>query len=173
MNELSQKRIVAVKRALPPVWYGTRRGRRTTTLVGVAALALLWANPVTCWFLAPGATARWLTLGATAVALVIYSGVFAVLIAATDGVVGLTEEDLDERQLAERRRSYALAHRLTAYMLGGAALLVGIVASAHDILEGPSVAAFTFLIAAWASHKVIPHLVACWCLSDAPPSDDE
>ncbi|MFO7251725.1 MAG: hypothetical protein DIU60_013330 [Actinomycetes bacterium] len=168
MKELSERQVEEVKRGLRPTWYATRRGRRTAAGMGVAALALLWTSPIVCWTVVPGDAARWVTLGLTAVALVIYAIVFAVLVAATDGAVTRDERRLDERQLAERRRIDALAHRVSGYVLGGAALFVGLLAATDEILAGPSAAAFTFLVAAWASHKIIPHLVACWHLPDAP-----
>src|SRR5690606_1551664 len=97
-----------------------------------------------------------------------YCGVLAVLVAATDGAVTRDERKLDERQLAERRRIDAVAHRVSALMLGTAALLVAAFGATDHVLTVPTLAAFMYVGAAWASHKVIPHIVACWLLPDAP-----
>jgi hypothetical protein len=172
MNELNPKQVEDVRRVLRPKWYGTRQGRRITAALGSAALAMIWASAVVCWFLAPSTTARWITLALTGVALVIYAGVFSVLIVASEGVVSLAEKNLDERQLAEKRHVYALAHRGGNWMLGAATTVVAVMSVGHSILRIPTAAAFMFMVAAWTTHKIMPHLIVCWRLEDALPDDE-
>ncbi|MDP9848292.1 hypothetical protein [Streptosporangium lutulentum] len=172
MNELNRKQVEDVRRSLRPRWYGTRQGRRVAAALGAAALAMIWASAVVCWFLAPSTTAMWITLSLAGIALVTYAGVFSVLIAASDGVVGLAEKNLDERQLAERRHIYTLAHRGSAWMLGVATIVVGLLSGSDHILRVPTTAAFMFMVAIWTTHKITPHLIACWRLEDAPPDDE-
>lgn len=97
---------------------------------------------------------------------------FSVLIVASEGVVSLAEKNLDERQLAEKRHVYALAHRGGNWMLGAATTVVAVMSVGHSILRIPTAAAFMFMVAAWATHKIMPHLIVCWRLEDALPDDE-
>ncbi|WP_405139580.1 hypothetical protein OG589_23550 [Sphaerisporangium sp. NBC_01403] len=174
MAELDQKRIEDARRGMRFFWYGTRRGRRGTVVLGGVALATLWTSSIVCWFLAPSDTAMWTTFALMGAGLMIYLWVFAVLAVASGGVVGMADGRLDERQLTERRRVYALAHRGTSWMLGISLVVSFLLMDDGDhVLRIPTAALFMFLMAAWTTHMIMPHLVAGWRLPDPPPDDDE
>ncbi|MDH2424897.1 hypothetical protein [Sphaerisporangium sp. TRM90804] len=173
MSQLTGKQIEELREGLRPTWYATRRGRRRAVALGAAALGCLWVSAAVCWFLAPSDTAMWTTFTLAAIGLVTYAFVFRVLVAATQGVVGLADHDLDERQLAQRRHVYALAHRVSLWMLLVAAVLAGLLPDRGDhFLEVPSAAVVLFMGSILTSHLIAPHLVAGWVMPDSPQDDD-
>ncbi|WP_214414835.1 hypothetical protein [Sphaerisporangium fuscum] len=173
MAGLDQRRLEEARRGLRFFWYGTRRGRRTSVVLGGVALALGWGSSIVCWFLAPSEVAMWSTFALTAIGLVLYAGVFAVLAVASGGVIGLAEAKLDERQLAERRRAYALAHRGSAAMLAVALMVAMLMPDDGDhFVHAPAAALFMFMLAGLTTHLILPHLVIGWRLPDPPDEDD-
>ncbi|WP_149184990.1 hypothetical protein [Streptomyces sp. TRM49041] len=75
--------------------------------------------------------------------------------AATRGLLELRGRMLDERQLAERDRVRALAHRITTWLLGLGTAAFGAVLWATDIQLGGHLV-FTVLVTALVVHWLMP-----------------
>ncbi|MEW9531478.1 hypothetical protein [Microbispora sp. NPDC049125] len=173
MAGLDERRLEEIRRRARLSWHATPRGREITVILGGVALATQWVSAIVCYLLAPSDTAMWTTFALWGVAVVIYGWVYTVLVVLSGGVIGLREEELDERQLAERRNVYALSRRGSAWMLGGATLVVGLLPDGGDsVLRVPAAAAFMFMFAAFVTHLFLPHLVAGRRLRDLPPEED-
>ncbi|MFC4529209.1 hypothetical protein [Sphaerisporangium dianthi] len=174
MSRLNETRINEARRGIPFFWYGTRRGRRTAVALGAVAVGTLYVDAVLCWFTAPSDTAMWTTFGLTALGLVVYAWAFAVLLVASGGAVGLTEDKLDERQLAERQRVRALAHRGTGWMLWLSTILVfNLPVNDDHMVRLPALALSVFVFGLFTTHLILPHLIAGWRLPDPMPEEDD
>jgi hypothetical protein len=175
-EHLERKRLEEAERSLRRTWYGTRRGRRILVFAGVASIATFWVSAGVCWYLAPSDTAMWTTFALLGFGLLLYFSVLSVFVVASQGMIGPGAKDLDERQLAELRHVYTLAHRGTTWML---VVLVLIASRApagwpgEEILKIPGAAAFLTVGAALATHVIMPHLIVGWRLSDPPPEDED
>lgn len=143
--------------------------------VGVAVLALLWAGLVVIALYAPSDLARNVYLSMFGASIVIGVPVVGWLNTATRGTTSLSEHYLDERQIAERRKAYATAHKVTTVMFAVLFLLAlnwvsddgQFVVTVPLALIGPL--ALTVLV----THAVMPLLIAGWRLTDPPPDDEE
>jgi hypothetical protein len=118
----------------------------------------------------------WTTFALLGFGLLLYVLVLSVFVVASQGMIGIGAKDLDERQLAELRHVYTLAHRGTTWML----IVLVLIASrapagwpGEEILKIPGAAAFLTVGAALATHMIMPHLIAGWRLSDPPEDEDE
>ncbi|WP_406862651.1 hypothetical protein ABZO31_20375 [Streptomyces sp. HUAS MG47] len=89
---------------------------------------------------------------------------------ATRGLLELRGRMLDERQLVERDRVRALAHRLTGWLLlAGTALLA--VLTVSDMVD-PGGLALPLMVAVFAAHRLMPLWVAGLRVTDEPADDD-
>ncbi|MQY03183.1 hypothetical protein [Actinomadura macrotermitis] len=164
----------AIERSNRPTRYGTRKGRRMLARAGFACLALLWADAAVSWALAPSDAAMYTNLAAILIAFPVGFWVFGNLVPATRGTVGLAEHLLDERQVSERLRAHAIAHRL------GLGLLVVVFATVMSAMPGEGrashVAGAAVLLLFFAllfSVALLPYLIIAWRLPDSPPEDEE
>ncbi|MFH8406724.1 hypothetical protein ACH4FX_18300 [Streptomyces sp. NPDC018019] len=93
----------------------------------------------------------------------------AVINAATRGLLELRTRVLDERQLAERDRVRALAHRLTTYVLLCAAAGGIVVGELGGLTAGGAV--LPVLISAFVVHWLMPLWVAGMTAQDEPADE--
>ncbi|MET8154750.1 hypothetical protein ABZT47_00165 [Sphaerisporangium sp. NPDC005289] len=174
MKRTEEERFEAARRGVPLFWYGTRRSRRLTVLLGAAALGLLYVSAVVCWFLGPGDPAMWTTFALAALCMAIGAWVFCVLYVASGGAIGVARHKLDERQLTERRLAHAAAHRGTAYLLGITVFLaLQMDGDADHFLRLPTPTVFLWLYALFCTHLLLPQLTAGWRLPDPLTEEDE
>lgn len=149
----------------PPARFADQRGRRQLVGAGAGLIGLLWIDAAVCWALAPSDTAMFTTLAVMAVTVLAGAWVWGTLFLSTRGTVGLPEHLLDERQLKERLRAHAMAHRLTL-------LLVFITYFAVSLAgEFPAAALTVLFFSLLATIWALPMLVAAWRMTD-PPADD-
>ncbi|WP_344451746.1 hypothetical protein [Actinomadura kijaniata] len=162
-----------IDQEMAPRW-ASRAGRRR--LVGLAAglLALPWAAVVVCWHLAPSDTAMWATFGLCLAAALGFTLLASPLMKVTRGVAGAPDRLLDERQITERLRAQALAHRATLTLLLAAAVLVSTtVPDEGDVATLPSAVFAVFSIALLATVAALPMLIAAWRMPDPLPDDED
>jgi hypothetical protein len=170
-----QAQAKAMEHDLLPGWYATRSRRRMLAAAGVFAVSLMWIEAAASWALAPGDEAMYVTLILSAVMLVIALPTISLLNVATRGVTALAERQLDERQVGQRLRATALAHRI---MLGVLVALV-LVVPAVDLARGgpnssvPTVVVLQLSIALMLTHLVLPLVVSAWRLPDPLPDDED
>ncbi|MFF0312112.1 hypothetical protein ACFYSC_32145 [Streptosporangium sp. NPDC004379] len=176
MGGMTPEQVERHSRSWPPrSWYATRRSRRTLAAVGTAAVALAWISAIVCWFFAPSSLAMWTTFVLWGAAIAIYTTVYAALVGATRGVIGLAGQHLDERQARERRRLQADAHRGTTIMLYAvlALVLLAVTGAKASVVEVPVAAIVLFAYAMIVTHHILPSLLAAWRMPDPPQDDDE
>ncbi|MFI5633239.1 hypothetical protein ACIA8E_28415 [Streptomyces sp. NPDC051664] len=113
---------------------------------------------------------RWLAFALLALILP-WCVATGVINGATRGLLELRKHVLDERQLAERDRVHARAHRLTTYLLAGA--VVGV--AAYDLTgQGPaSTLLIPVLVAVFVTHWLMPMWVAGLTARDEPAEGTE
>ncbi|RBQ19821.1 hypothetical protein DP939_14020 [Spongiactinospora rosea] len=160
----------AMQQDVAPAWYATRARRHALVGAHGVALALLWAAAV-LWLFSLEGHGRWGTMLIVA-GLVIAVPTISLLNLATRGTTALAEESLDERQLADRMRAMATAHRGTMIMLAlvaAGALATGL-AAGHD-LSLPVTGVLQLTITIGLTHMMLPLLVSAWRLPD-PPAED-
>ncbi|MEU8381694.1 hypothetical protein [Streptosporangium sp. NPDC048865] len=172
-ENLSQARVDAVERDRLPGWYATQGRRRLIASAVALSLALLWVDVPVSWAGAPSDGADLSDFALLALSMVIYFPAVTLLNIATRGVVNLAERHLDERQLAERLRTVAIAHRGTTGIL----VALFVTAIALGATQGrdysmPGDAFFSLALALALTHFVIPLVVSGWRLPD-PPGDDD
>jgi ABC-type transport system involved in multi-copper enzyme maturation permease subunit len=168
---MGQQSKVAGEDVVPGI-YRTRTRRRALVTVGVLTLALLWADVVLVWKLAPSATARNVTLALLALFLVVYISLFVVHQVATTGSARGKARSLDERQLAEERRAYSTAHKAsTAIMIIVLWVMGNTITDPTDKVIAPTAVFSVFAVALTATHFVLPLLISMWRLPD-PPADE-
>ncbi|WP_143219685.1 hypothetical protein [Actinomadura sp. CNU-125] len=153
-------------------WHSTRSRRRVTVGAGAVAAAMPWAGTVVSWHLAPSDTAMWWTIGLFMAYVVITVPVTAALNSATRGMTSLAENELDERQVADRLRAYTIAHRTMLLVL--VVLVVTVLSVEGDRTTFvPIAAVVTGVVALFTTHMTLPVLVAGWRQSDPPPDDED
>ncbi|WP_436763886.1 hypothetical protein [Streptosporangium sp. V21-05] len=167
-----QTRVEAMQRDYLPGWYATRGRRRLIASAVVVSLALLWADVAVSWNGVPGDGADLTDFTLLALSMVIYFPAVSLLNVATRGVVELAERDLDERQVGERLRAVAIAHRVTLGIL----VAVFVTAIVLGMSQGrdysvPGDAFLALILALGLTHFVLPLVVSGWRLAD-PPGDD-
>ncbi|GAA3422410.1 hypothetical protein [Streptosporangium vulgare] len=167
-----QTRVEVMQRDYLPGWYATRGRRRLIASAVVLSLTLLWADVAVSWAGAPSDGADLSDFALMALSLVIYLPAVSLLNIATRGVVELSERDLDERQVGERLRAVAIAHRVTTGVLAA----VFVMAVALGTAQGrdysmPGDAVLALALALGLTHFVLPLVVSGWRLPD-PPGDD-
>jgi uncharacterized membrane protein YczE len=164
----------SIEKTYLPGWYATRPRRRLLVAAGAFALALLWADTVVAWNIAPSDTAVYVNLVLLAAMLGIYIPVATLLNLATRGTMALAERQLDERQVTERLRASTIAHRWTLTLIGVVAVVAG-VATADEGRQSeiPGAALMLLLITLWLTHFALPLMVAGWRLADPPSEHDE
>ncbi|SDI15740.1 hypothetical protein SAMN05421505_13618 [Sinosporangium album] len=154
---------------------GTRSQRRRLVLVGCALLGLLWIGQAVIIAYAPSDLARNIYLSMFGVSVVGGLLVAGGLMTAAGGALSLPERVLDERQRGQRHHAYAIAHRVTATLLGvtmAATLVWGM--SGDDLtVVVPSALLATLPMTLFITHWTIPLLVAAWHAPDAPPDDED
>ncbi|WP_397560547.1 hypothetical protein [Spongiactinospora sp. 9N601] len=153
-----------------PSWYATRTRRHALVGAHGVALALLWTAAVLWLFSMEGGGRVGTVLIVAGLALAIPT--ISLLNLATRGTTALAEESLDERQLADRMRAMATAHRGTMIMLaivGAGALVTGLIAGRE--LSLPVTGVLQLTIATGLTHMMLPLLVSAWQLPD-PPAED-
>ncbi|MGW7200739.1 hypothetical protein [Streptomyces chryseus] len=132
----------------------------------VGAHVLLTVASVASWnFMVFGERQEW-ALVATLALLLPWCFATGVLNTATRGLLELRGRVLDERQLADRDRARARAHRLTSGLLLVAALGVGAVGWFGGVQVGGAVA--PVLVAVLAAHWLMPLWVAGLMVRDEP-----
>lgn len=149
-----------------------QRARRRLATVGAGVLALLWIDAAVCWVLAPSDAAMYSTFAVLAVAIVGGGWVWAVLFQSTRGSVGLPERLLDERQLRERLRAHATAHRMTAVLLMATYFVVVLALPRGESSAVPAAALTVLFLALVITVWALPMLVAAWTLPDAPADEE-
>ncbi|GAA0575812.1 hypothetical protein [Actinomadura livida] len=162
----------ATEKDVLPSWHATRKRRRVLAGAGGAAIAMVWSGTVVSWNLAPSDTAMYWTISLLVLAVLIALPVITVLNAATRGTVSLAERDLDERQVAERLRAHAVAHRAMLVLL--AVVVVAVLGVPGD--RGtfiPMAAIVMGVVSLFLTHLLMPVLVAGWRQPDPPPDDEE
>ncbi|TDD63920.1 hypothetical protein E1293_42225 [Actinomadura darangshiensis] len=164
-----RRRQAALQRDMLPSWYATRRRRRTLAAAGLAALAMIWAATAVSWNLAPSDTAMAVSLPLLGLSVVVMLPVVTLLNVATRGSMSLAERLLDERQVAERLRSFTVAHRV---MLGILVVLAVVVLST-DTEDVPMASVALGVVGLFETHMLLPVLVAGWRQADPPPGDEE
>ncbi|QHC25731.1 hypothetical protein [Streptomyces sp. GS7] len=102
-------------------YYATSARRRTF----VAAHIALTAGLLTTHIGGVAARQPWLMVAGVLVVLPLWCIATGIINGSTRGLLELRARVLDERQLAERQRVHALAHRISVVMLFGAVLAVG------------------------------------------------
>ncbi|WP_432067880.1 hypothetical protein [Streptomyces sp. C10-9-1] len=150
-------------RAAAPM-YATATRRRAV----IGAHVLLTAVGFAAWALTIFGDARWPLFAMLAV-LPLWVVATGVINGATRGLLELRRRMLDERQLAERDRVHAVAHRITGLLL----LLVAVGAGAAGWIGGVQVEGVVVpvLFAALAVHLLTPLWVAGLRIQDDPAED--
>ncbi len=171
-ENLRQTRVEVMQRDYLPGWYATRGRRRLIASAVILSLALLWLDVAVSWSGAPSDGADLSDFTLLALSMVIYFPAVSLLNVATRGVVELSERDLDERQIGERLRAVAIAHRVTMGIL----VAVFVTAIALGMTQGrdysmPGDAFFALALALGLTHFVLPLVISGWRLPD-PPGDD-
>jgi hypothetical protein len=168
-----RSRVEALQGDHLPGWYATRGRRRLIASAVALSLALLWADVAVSWASAPSDGADLSDFTLLALSGLIYFPAVSLLNIATRGIVELSERDLDERQVGERLRTVALAHRGTTGIL----VAVFVLALVAGVSQGrdhsmPGDAFFSLALALMLTHFVLPLVVSGWRLPD-PPGDDD
>jgi hypothetical protein len=166
------ERLAARLEQATPARFAGRRGRRELTAAGVAVLALLWLDTAVCWILAPSDAAMYTTFAVLAVVIVAGAWLWGTLWLSVRGTVGAPEHLLDERQLRERLRAHATAHRATAVLLLATYFVVILAMPRGESASVPAAALTVLFLALVATVWALPMLVAAWRLPD-PPVDEE
>ncbi|GGK64408.1 hypothetical protein Ppa06_18850 [Planomonospora parontospora subsp. parontospora] len=164
----------AVQMDILPGWYATRGRRRLLAATGAFSLGLAWAMAGVVWVAGPDEGARWIVLTLLAVMLVIYLPAVTLMNVATRGMTALTERNLDERQVGERLRATAVAHRLMTRLLAALAcltLVVGLLRGREHMVPGSTLLYLSLAVA--LTHFVLPLIVSCWRMPDPPPDDED
>ncbi|MFI6455126.1 hypothetical protein ACIBF6_26620 [Streptosporangium amethystogenes] len=166
-------RVEILQRDYLPGWYATRGRRRLLASAVVLAISLLWIDAAISWAIPRNGRGALAELTLLAIAMFVYLPAVSLLNVATRGVVELRERDLDERQVGERLRAVAIAHRVTTGILIALALVViGVgIARGHDY-SMPWDALVALTIALFLTHFVLPLIISGWRLPD-PPNDDD
>jgi hypothetical protein len=164
----------AVQMDILPGWYATQGRRRLLAAAGAFSLALVWAMAGVVWATGPGDGTRWIVFALMAVTLVVYFPAVTLMNVATRGLTALTERNLDERQVGERLRATAVAHRLMTRLLAALAcltLVVGFLRGREHMVPGSTLLYLSLAVA--LTHFVLPLIVSCWRMPDPPPDDEE
>ncbi|KRD23506.1 MULTISPECIES: hypothetical protein [unclassified Streptomyces] len=159
------RRIYAIMndRAAAPM-YATATRRRAV----IGAHLLLTVAGFTAWATTIFSDARWPLFAMLAV-LPLWTVATGVINGATRGLLELRTRMLDERQLAERDRVHAVAHRITGALLLLGAVGVGAAGWFGDVrVEG---LAAPVLFAALTVHLLMPLWVAGLRIQDDPAED--
>ncbi|MET8050941.1 hypothetical protein ABZU75_25405 [Streptosporangium sp. NPDC005286] len=166
-------RVEIMQRDYLPSWYATRGRRRLLASAVVLATSLLWVDAAISWAVPRDDRSALAGLALLAIAMVVYLPAVTLLNVATRGVVELRERDLDERQVGERLRTVAIAHRVTTGILVALATVaigVGIARGRDHSLPWDALVSVT--IALFLTHFVLPLIISGWRLPD-PPNDDD
>ncbi|MGW0316163.1 hypothetical protein [Streptomyces flavidovirens] len=135
----------------------------------VGAHILMTVPWMVCWNVVVFGERHVWALVATLALLLPWCFVTGVINSATRGLLELRGRVLDERQLAERDRARARAHRLTSGLLLAAALGVGAAGWFGDVQVEGLIA--PVLIAVLAVHWLMPLWVAGLMVRDEPADD--
>jgi hypothetical protein len=166
-----EERLLQAMQQEVPARYSSRTGRHRMVGLGVACLALIWAAAVICWYLAPSTTAMVSTFVLCGLALAIGVWVYGTLLLVS-GVSGRIPEHLmDERQLQQRYRAHADAHRLTLLLVFVTFFLVMLMMGDAD--QVPAAALVVLFLALLATVAALPVLIASWKMPDPPAADEE
>ncbi|MFG3495306.1 hypothetical protein [Streptomyces sp. NPDC047928] len=141
---------------------GRRRAWVVAHTVLTAAFVAAWLGTVLG--AEPGGPV-WTAVALLAV-LVPWCVAMGVINGATRGLFELRGRMLDERQLAERDRSLALAHRITSGTLLAAAAAAGL-ANWLGGVRFPDLL-FPVLLTALVVHRMMPRWIACLRVQDEP-----
>ncbi|MFJ2739130.1 hypothetical protein ACIO3O_05635 [Streptomyces sp. NPDC087440] len=144
------------------------KGRRRAA---VAAHIALTGAFVACLTVLYAADQLWAAFALLAL-LVPYVVTTGILNAATRGLVELRSRVLDERQLAERERARAVAHRMTGALILGAAVGLWLAAWCTDGQLTRAYAA-PLLGGVFVLHWLMPLWVAALQVKDVPVEDLE
>ncbi|MFI9228892.1 hypothetical protein [Streptomyces rimosus] len=146
--------------------YATTRQRRAV----VVAHVLLTVASLAAEFSAFATATVWLVF-LPLVLMIPWCIATGVLNAATRGLLELRTRVLDERQLAERNRVRALAHRLTTYVLLCAAAGAIVIGKLGGLTVGGAV--LPVLISAFVVHWLMPLWVAGMTAQDEPADETD
>ncbi|MEU4834721.1 hypothetical protein [Streptosporangium sp. NPDC023615] len=166
-------RVEALQGDYLPGWYATRRRRRLLAAAAAFGVSLFWVDAAVAWISGPGDGPVLVNIVLLTISLIVYLPAVSLLNVATRGVVELSEGDLDERQVGERLRATALAHRIMTGVLITllvVVLVVGIPQKREFFMPGGALVLLT--IALFMTHFVLPLIVSGWRLPDPPPDDD-
>ncbi|MGX1883287.1 hypothetical protein [Streptomyces sp. NPDC055287] len=135
----------------------------------VAAHVLMTVASVACWNVVVFGERQVWALVATLVLLLPWCFATGVINSATRGLLELRGRVLDERQLADRDRARARAHRLTSGLLLAAVLGVGVAGWIGDVqVEGLIAPVLTAMLAV---HWLMPLWVAGLMVQDEPSEE--
>lgn len=147
-------------------WYSTATRRRAAVATHVVLTAAGMAAAIGSY-----ATDRhWLAFAVLAL-LLPWCVATGVINGATRGLLELRTHVLDERQLAERDRVRARAHRLTTYALASA--VVGVAAADWNGRVGAGTLLAPVLAAVFVTHWLMPLWVAGLAAQDEPAGEAE
>ncbi|MGA5167119.1 MULTISPECIES: hypothetical protein [Streptomyces] len=145
--------------------YATAARRRTA----VGAHIALTAATVGCWLGAVHGVSVWYAVAILAL-VAPWSVAMGVLNGATRGLLQLRGHMLDERQLVERDRVRAIAHRITLGLLFAGAAGVGLATWLGGVrFDGALL--FPALFALLVTHWLLPSWVACLRVQDDAPDE--
>lgn len=154
-----------------PTRYSSRKGRQRLVALGVGCVALFWAASVVCWLLAPSTAAMISTFVLCGIGLGAGAWVFGTLILVS-GVSGrIPEHLLDERQLQQRYRAHADAHRASLLLVFVTCFVVLALMGDNDHVSAAAVVVTFFALL--ASIAALPYLIATWKMTDPPAVDEE
>lgn len=158
-------RLMNDRRARP--MYATATRRRLVVAAHLALTAVIAA--LLAYFCAASVPPLWPAVLA-AVLLVPWMVATGAINAATRGLLELRARALDERQLTERSRVLALAHRAMTVLLALTAAGLLIAGATADAV--PEAAVVPVLVAALTAHWLMPLWIAGLRAQDEPADDD-
>jgi hypothetical protein len=158
----------------PPTWYATRRSRRILAVVDAGSIGMIWLGVILYWHLGADTILLWILPVLWGGAAVIHVVGHRMLVAASRGIVGLAERYLDERQARERQKIQAAAHRATTVIiLASGVSLSFAMGKGENFIQISSSTVLVIMLAMYATHTILPSLLAAWRLPDPLPDDED
>ncbi|MBA4861504.1 hypothetical protein H1V43_08895 [Streptomyces sp. PSKA54] len=165
MTRYDRRMFALMNRREAEALYATAGRRRLVVAVHIA----LTAASIAAWLGTVVGEGRWAVYVLPAL-LLPWCVATGLINAATRGLLELRGRALDERQLAEKQRVVARAHRLTTWVLLTAAAAVGALTLSGG--TGIEALAFPLLFAVFVVHWIAPLWVAGLTAADGPMHDE-
>ncbi len=166
MTRHDRRMVALMNRSEGAALYATAGRRRLVVGVHIA----LTAASVAAWLGTVAGESPWAMYVLLAL-LLPWCVATGLINAATRGLLELRHRALDERQLAEKHRVVARAHRLTTWVLLAAAAGVGALTWLGEADTGAL--AFPVLFAVFVVHWIAPLWVAGLTAADEPLADED